>query len=305
MTSVGEKLRRERIRQGLDLDTLAGMTRIHARYLSAIETGNTDDLPGGFFYRSFVRQYATALGIETAEVEAELERVREAEAPVLSQALAQPEFPVKPMDPIVAADNRRMSSGRIWTSVVLLAAVLVGCSAFYAWWRRLETASAARAEEAVSTPVTQAKNTVPAATAPVDGASAETPAPPADPSASEDAPAVSPDALTTQSATVSTPPDDHVVFRLVASEETWLSVTADGKTIFTGLLSPNETKTLSGKSTAKIKVGNAGGVAVTWNGKTIGTIGPRGQVRTLVMTPDNYQIIAPTPANQAGRTGSL
>src|SRR5207237_56183 len=70
MKSVGEKLRRERIDHGIDLATLSSLTRISQRYLQAIETGNIDELPSGFFYRSFVRQYASALGLDTGEMEA-------------------------------------------------------------------------------------------------------------------------------------------------------------------------------------------------------------------------------------------
>lgn len=301
MTSVGEKLRRERLKQGLDLAALSSTTRIHVRYLEAIESGNMDELPGGFFYRSFVRQYASALGLDTREVEDELERAREAEAPVLAEALAQPDFPVKPLDPIVAADNERMSSGRIWLYVALLAAVLVGCSAFYAWWRRLETASAARTEQTTVAVAPEVKKTESEHAAP----SSALP-PQLEPAAPDNAPSLQPVTEVKPSAETPAPaPDDRVVFNLVASEETWLSVSADGKNIFTGLLSPHETKTLFGKSTARIRVGNAGGLSVTWNGKSIGTIGPRGQIRTLVMTPDSYQIIAPAPSTQSGPTGSM
>ena len=42
---------------------------------------------------------------------------------------------------------------------------------------------------------------------------------------------------------------------------------------------------------------NAGGLEIQWNGKTIGPVGPRGQVRVVVFTPENFQILpaaAPT-----------
>jgi hypothetical protein len=42
-----------------------------------------------------------------------------------------------------------------------------------------------------------------------------------------------------------------------------------------------------------MKVGNAGGLDVRWNGKAIGPIGPRGQVRVVLFTPENFQILAP------------
>jgi hypothetical protein len=45
-----------------------------------------------------------------------------------------------------------------------------------------------------------------------------------------------------------------------------------------------------------MRVGNAGGIAVRLNGKEIGPIGGRGQVRTIRFTPDNFEIVEPPPA---------
>ncbi len=145
MKSVGEMLRRERIESGIDLATLSSRTRISERYLEAIESGTTGELPGGFFYRSFVRQYATALGMDCDGIETELERVRKADEPVLTAALEELKFPLKTPDAIVTEENRRyLGTGRLSTYLVMLVAVLAGCSAFYVWWRNLETASASR-----------------------------------------------------------------------------------------------------------------------------------------------------------------
>jgi cytoskeleton protein RodZ len=87
---------------------------------------------------------------------------------------------------------------------------------------------------------------------------------------------------------------NHLVLNLSATEETWLSITSDGKQIFSGVLQPSQTKTLTTPEVAKMRVGNAGGLEVRWNGKSIGPIGPRGQVRVIVFTPENFQIFGPS-----------
>lgn len=314
MKSVGEKLRRERIERNIDLPTLAQMTRISERYLNAIENGKTDELPGGFFYRSFVRQYALALGLNTEEIEADLERVREAEAPVLSAALQHAEFPVKQPDPIVTEGNRRFSGGKVWGSVALLVAVLVGCSAFYAWWHRdnsqpqeavavADSHPAVNPEPRAQTPET-ASPAVPPGTPKTSSNSAVSGSPSKGPiGVPVGTPSDMPPAPTQQAAdptpqrpaVVVPAADDHVVLNLTANESVWISVTADGKTVFSGIMNPNETKTLAGKALALIRVGNAGGLEITWNGKSIGPLGPKGQVRTVVLTPESYKINVPTP----------
>jgi hypothetical protein len=89
---------------------------------------------------------------------------------------------------------------------------------------------------------------------------------------------------------------NHVVLNLSATETTWLSITSEGKNIFSGVLEPSQTKTLRASDVAKMKVGNAGGLDVRWNGKAIGPIGGRGQVRVVLFTPEGYQILPPAPS---------
>ena len=87
---------------------------------------------------------------------------------------------------------------------------------------------------------------------------------------------------------------NRVELNLSATESTWLSITSEGKPIFSGILQPSQTKTLTGLEVAMLKVGNAGAVDVRWNGKPIGPIGPRGQVRVVRFTPENFQILGPS-----------
>jgi len=97
------------------------------------------------------------------------------------------------------------------------------------------------------------------------------------------------------SVTTSQTADGHAVLNLSAIDEVWISVTANGKEVFSGVLKPSQTKTLTGIEAAQMKVGNAGGLDVSWNGKPIGPIGPRGQVRTVVLTPESFEVLPPKP----------
>src|SRR3954451_14300967 len=76
MHSVGEKLRSERQRQNRSISANASETCISTRYLEAIEADDLSALPGGFFYKSFVKQYSGALGIDFGALEPELDRVK-------------------------------------------------------------------------------------------------------------------------------------------------------------------------------------------------------------------------------------
>jgi len=63
----------------------------------------------------------------------------------------------------------------------------------------------------------------------------------------------------------------RVVLSLSATEKTWLSITSNGKKVFSGILEPRQSKTLSGSEDATLKVGNAGG------SRCCGTASPSGR----------------------------
>jgi hypothetical protein len=83
---------------------------------------------------------------------------------------------------------------------------------------------------------------------------------------------------------------------LSATEPTWLSLTSDGKSAYNGMLEAATTKVLDSHDRARIRMGNAGGVNVLFNGKSLGALGKRGQVRTIEFTAAGYrEIVLPTP----------
>jgi cytoskeleton protein RodZ len=74
-------------------------------------------------------------------------------------------------------------------------------------------------------------------------------------------------------------------------EKTWISVSSDGKNVFANLLQPHDTKVVEASEKVRILIGNAGGVEISLNGKSIGPIGPRGQIRVVELTPAGFQIV--------------
>jgi cytoskeletal protein RodZ len=72
--SIGSILRSERLRQGKALDLIAAETKICSAILEAIENDQFDALPGGAYRRSFLRQYASAIGLDEEETVAAFRR---------------------------------------------------------------------------------------------------------------------------------------------------------------------------------------------------------------------------------------
>ena len=54
--------------KSISLDELQTMTKIQKRYLVGIEEGNYDSMPGKFYVRAFIKQYAEAVGLQPEEL---------------------------------------------------------------------------------------------------------------------------------------------------------------------------------------------------------------------------------------------
>lgn len=63
-SSFGARLRSHRERRGIDLDAIAHRTKISVSLLVALERDDPSRWPPGIFRRSFIRAYATAVGLE-------------------------------------------------------------------------------------------------------------------------------------------------------------------------------------------------------------------------------------------------
>src|SRR5436853_3715973 len=81
MTSVGTQLRSAREDQQRSLAEIAEDLCLTQRYLRAIEEDDLANLPGVFFYKSFVRQYASLLGVSKERVQQAVEQVIAASEP--------------------------------------------------------------------------------------------------------------------------------------------------------------------------------------------------------------------------------
>jgi cytoskeletal protein RodZ len=259
MNTIGETLRRERVRQGYDLQKLSESTKIGTRMLHAMETGDLSKLPGGVFTRSFYKQYAAILGLDSDFVESELRQLLPEAAP----ALPQPEQFFSNFNPPRQKSNS-LTAAAVW---VLLA--FGGCGAVYYFAKNYQTI-APKPAEALASRISPPPPISPPAKATEVSSAPQAPA----------GPSIGSGSL-------------QVV--LNASEESWVSVTVDGKLLFSGILKPNDRREIKAEERVKVIAGNAGGLDISLNGKDLETLGPRGQVRTIELTRAGAQVVSRTP----------
>ena len=79
---------------------------------------------------------------------------------------------------------------------------------------------------------------------------------------------------------------------LTADEPVWVLVRSDGKYFYSGTLGANESRTFEATNAVLLRLGNAGSVTITLNGKPVGPVGPKGQVRTVQFTSGGFEIVA-------------
>ena len=316
MTSVGETLRAERVRRKLELDQISKELKISSRFLDAIETGEYDKLPGGVFTKSFVRQYARLLGLDEEDLAGQVQRVLEP-PPDVPQLASRPKadsvFHVPKMEEWERVGESRFRwSGSLSAAALLVVALLI-CSGVYTWMQRPRPAEPApvstQAAPPQTAPATQpvAPATAPAgnapASAPENAAAASNPnpaapnpaaPPPSEPAAEAKAPTPS-QASTPVTKVARSDANATVRVEVTASEPVWVLARNDGKFAFSGTLEANQTRTVEATDTVLLRLGNAGGVTITLNGKPVGQVGPKGQVRTVQFTSGGFQIV-PVPA---------
>ena len=68
LTELGARLKEARLAKGYSLEDLQEITKIQKRYLIGIEEGNYSIMPGSFYVRAFIKQYAEAVGLDPEEL---------------------------------------------------------------------------------------------------------------------------------------------------------------------------------------------------------------------------------------------
>ncbi|MCH8312415.1 MAG: helix-turn-helix domain-containing protein [Nitrospinae bacterium] len=66
--NFGLYLKNERELRGVALKEIAQSTKIHIRFLEALENNDFDNMPGEVFVKGFIRSYARVIGFDSEEM---------------------------------------------------------------------------------------------------------------------------------------------------------------------------------------------------------------------------------------------
>ena len=76
-------------------------------------------------------------------------------------------------------------------------------------------------------------------------------------------------------------PEKVFVVQVKAKEDSWVSIVADGKSVMERVLTAEKNKKIKAGKTLVLITGNAGGIEVSFNGVSLGSLGNENQRRTL------------------------
>lgn len=122
LTELGARLKEARLARGYSLDDLQEVTKIQKRYLIGIEEGNYSIMPGAFYVRAFIKQYAEAVGLDADQILTEYRKdVPEVQKEEVAQSFSQSPSRRK----MAASSNNKMMEAMPKIIVGLFAVVII------------------------------------------------------------------------------------------------------------------------------------------------------------------------------------
>ncbi|HLW87943.1 MAG TPA: RodZ domain-containing protein [Terriglobales bacterium] len=294
MASFGVRLKQEREQRGITLDEISSTTKIGTRMLQALEEDHFDQLPGGIFNKGFIRAYARCLGLDEEQAIADYlvasgnvppEKEKDKKSDGVSSASS--------FDLQAEADSREPSlPWGTFAILLLLAALGFAIWGFYSRQSGKESRKPPRTSSAAPSPDLRIPPAATSSSTPASTLSAEKiPSAPATKPAS-----ANPVGVTSSPAGQNTLPPAvprPLTLRITLRSDSWLSVTSDGREVMQGSFTAPTEKSIRATREIVVKAGNVGALDFEFNGKTLPSQGPDGEVKTL--TFDATGLRPPTP----------
>lgn len=287
MGTFGDRLRRERETRGITLEQVSESTKISTRALQALEQEQFDKLPGGIFNKGFVRSYARHLDLNEEQAVADF----------IAACGGEKEQPLPdPPIPRAVALGQRTEAHANWRGFALLVVLLA--TGLATVWKlgplvvheisglvssRLRTHPAIappRSPDVAVQPGSEGSEAAPDSAQKKNTAKAQA----VTVAASTPVPASSSKLDTSAASDAS-----GFVVQVVAKENSWVQIVADGRLLIEGVLVPPTEKQVRAAKEVVIKTSNAAGVEVSLNGRLLPSLGGENEAATVTLNAGGVQ----------------
>ena len=281
---AGADWRKRREELGKTLEEVSLQVRISQKYLRGIEEGNYSRWPPKVFSTGFIRAYAFFLSVDPDPVQSEYFAFLEKRSVDETPFHAKPEWLER---------ERRRGSRRTVYAIATVAVLVIGV--FLAWYARHTTLrSPSPAELGETSPPPPIPISPPAAISPPtsdnvaeSGRQAEEPAPVPEQktvtTGGGGEPASAPSHTLEGGEPASAPSHTLSSLFLEARELTWIMYSHDGSDPVDVMLYPGDRLSIQAREKIYLKIGNAGGVIGTLNGRPLPPFGKRGEVKEITL----------------------
>ena len=267
MENLGEYIKKEREKKGITLEEAAKATRIRKTYLQAIEGGDFS-IQSPVFMKGFLRSYAEFIGLDSTDIIGRYKGI-------LEERQGKGKTEEHKLEPV------RSSRKYAVTAVITLSLIAVIVVAYIFTAKepdvapplikpsqegKLEQQEAAMVNTTTLGIITSVREKL------------------FQPLTTSALPATGPPKPAALSVQTSERPGKKYTLSVTAKELTWLRITVDEKNPVEVLLKSGETVSWSADRKFVITAGNAAGIDLTLNGKSLESLGESGQVVTKTLT---------------------
>lgn len=308
LEELGSALREEREKRNISIEEAAEELKINPRILKAIESGDSTNLPPAYI-KGFIRTYRAYLGLDNEKLQTLSQGGANEPASVSKTAPIAKSAPADVPEPVKSGQGRESRESRVWGKLAWAAcfAVVIAGGCYWAYsqgympfWAKEDSNRIDSIEQLPNAntwiPPTQAaapeKPLEEAAASAEIKETASVPAPAAElkteglPPASVEEPAPGPGkAADESSAAPSLENPSHHKLIITATEECWVHSRSDKTDTRQFSLRKGDSFALTFDRELELKLGNAGGVALRYDGRELPPPGSSGQVRTITFPP--------------------
>jgi len=326
--SLGDSLRQAREAQALSIEEVESQTRIRAKFIEALESGDFGLLPSTAHAKGFLRNYAQFLQLDVEQIIEQFSKL----TGTGTRAVTAPKPPDSPPPPMEAVTRPSGGTRPVDTSTPRRVKTVTpgqrtgpGAPLGLGQTRRQQAPSPPAKTEpkrgivarifhsniftiavlviglvAVAWWSTTRLSAISSADIPSDGQS--TPS-----AAGNGALTVEPTATfrLTSTPELNDSPQilDRIVLSITVDQRTWTQIIVDGESQFQGQALKGQVLRFEGREEIYIRTGNGAALLVNYNGQDIGPLGERGKVVERFFLVDGQVTPTPTPSLAPTNTG--